>query len=145
MCSSFATVRGLLHELSEPGWAVVVDTEASPEHLSRATTEAVQLMLVVAEPYFKSLETARRYAQLGTELGIAQVAVLANKVRTGQDREAVEAFCDQHRLELFAVVPYDEGLAEADREGVAPIDHDDGSPVVRALDEVAGKALAMGA
>lgn len=144
MCSSFATVRGLLHELSEPGWAVVVDTEASPEHLSRATTEAVELMLVVAEPYFKSLETARRYAQLGAELGIDEVAVLANKVRTREDEEAVRAFCDQHGLELFAVVPFDEGLAVADREGVAPIDRDDASPVVRALQDVAGKVLTVG-
>jgi CO dehydrogenase maturation factor len=122
----------------------VVDTEASPEHLSRATTEAVELMFVVAEPYFKSLETARRYTQLGTELGIDEVAVLANKVRTVQDREAVEAFCGQHGLELFAVIPYDEGLAVADREGVAPIDHDDASPVVRALGDVADRAMAVG-
>jgi len=142
MCSSYATVRGLLHEIPESRSLVVVDTEASPEHLSRATTEAVDLMLVVGEPYFKSLETARRYAGLGIELGIPRVAMLANKVRNETDRVAIEGFCEERGIELFAVVPYDEVLGDADRAGVAPIDFDAGAVSVRALAEVADKVLA---
>lgn len=142
MCSSYATVRGLLHEIPESSPLVVVDTEASPEHLSRATTEAVDLMLVVGEPYFKSLETARRYAALGTELGIPKVAMLANKVRNEADRAAIEGFCDERGVDLFAVVPYDEVLGDADRAGIAPIDLDADAISVRALSEVADRVLA---
>jgi CO dehydrogenase maturation factor len=137
MCSSHATVRGLLHELpSDDFQSVVVDNEASPEHLSRGTTEAADLMLVIAEPYFKSLETARRYAGLGKDLGIPDVAVLANKVRDDGDRGAIEAFCQSHGMELIGVVPFDDAVGEAERVGVAPLDHGSDAASVRALAEL---------
>lgn len=141
MCSSHATVRGLIHALPEEDERlVVVDTEASPEHLSRSTTEAVDLMLVVAEPYFKSLETARRYARLGLDLGIPRVAILANKVRGG-DEPAIEAFCESSGMELFASIPQDAMLAEAERAGVAPVDFDSDAVSVQALQTVADEIV----
>jgi len=51
----------------------VLDMEAGVEHLSRGTTRNTDTLLVVAEPYYKSLETAARVAALGRELGIARV------------------------------------------------------------------------
>ncbi|CAN5688996.1 hypothetical protein BH24ACT26_BH24ACT26_02530 [soil metagenome] len=144
MCSSHATVRGLLHELPvEDIDAVVVDNEASPEHLSRSTTEAVDLMLVVAEPYFKSLETARRYAGLGKDLGIAHVVVIANKVRGGDDLRAIETFCDSHDLELFGVIPFDETLAVAERSSMPPLEHDPEAASVRAVEELVERILRL--
>lgn len=141
MCSSHATVRGLLHELSDEDMDVVVDAEASPEHLSRGTVEAVDLQLVVTEPYFKSLETARRYSNLGRELGIPNVAIIANKVRNPDDEEAIRAFCDQNDMEFFAAVPYDEMLSAAERAGIAPLDFDPDAPSVRAIAEIFERAM----
>ncbi len=146
MCSSHATVRGLLHDLpSDDGSIVVVDAEASPEHLSRATVEAVDLQLIVAEPYFKSLETARRYAKLGHDLGISNVRVVANKVRNHEDGDAIAAFCDTHGMELTAVVPFDESLGRAERAGVAPVDFDPGGPSVTAIKAIMAGLLSNGA
>ncbi|MBA2366254.1 MAG: hypothetical protein H0V77_07385 [Actinobacteria bacterium] len=143
MCSSHATVRGLLHALRDDRGIVVVDTEASPEHLSRSTTEAVDLMLVVAEPYFKSLETARRYSAMGKELGIPRVAVLANKVRNADEEAAVGAFFEEHDTELFAAVPFDAALAAAERRGIAPLDHDVSAPAVASIGEVAERIVEL--
>jgi len=137
MCSSHATVRGLLHDLPEDDLFVLVDAEASPEHLSRATVEAVDLQLVVAEPYFKSLETARRYSKLGKELGIPNVVIVANKVKNQADEDAIREFCEQRDMELFAVIPFDETLARAEREGVAPLDFDAEADVVKAVADIA--------
>lgn len=136
MCSSHATVRGLLHEL-DGDQTTVVDTEASPEHLSRATTEAVDLMLVVAEPYFKSLETARRYYGLGVDLGIGQVAIVANKVGGDEDRAAIEQFCRGHDLELRGTIPFDPHLAEAERAGRAPLEHAGDAASIGAIADIA--------
>lgn len=122
MCSSHATVRGLLHELPSNERLVLVDAEASPEHLSRATVEAVDVQLIVAEPYFKSLETARRYSALGKNLGIPDVAIVANKVRSSEDEAAIRQFCESHGMDLFGVIPFDEALGRAERAGVAPLD-----------------------
>ncbi|MGI8708526.1 MAG: hypothetical protein ACR2LG_10040 [Actinomycetota bacterium] len=136
MCSSHATVRGLLHDLPEDEIFVLVDAEASPEHLSRATVEAVDLQLVVAEPYFKSLETARRYSKLGKELGIPNVVIVANKVKNPEDEKAIAEFCETHDMELFAVIPFDESLAQAERAGVAPLDFDPDAQVVRSVKDI---------
>lgn len=139
MCSSHATVRGLLHDLPGEDLFVLVDAEASPEHLSRATVEAADMQLVVAEPYFKSLETARRYSQLGKELGIPNVVIVANKVRSPADEEAITEFCEQRGMELFSVLPFDEMLGRAERAGTAPLDFDPDAPVVKAIEDIAAR------
>ncbi len=120
---------------------MLVDAEASPEHLSRATVEAADLQLVVAEPYFKSLETARRYSKLGKELGIPNVVVVANKVRTQADEDAIAEFCEQRDMELFAIIPFDATLGRAERAGVAPLEFDPSSDVVKAVEEIAEKMI----
>jgi CO dehydrogenase maturation factor len=131
----------VLRELREDGLLVIVDMEASPEHLARSTAEAVDLMLVVAEPYFRSLETARRSVALASDLGIPRVTVVANKLRDARDWEAVEAFCARHDMEMFGVVPYDATLGDAERAGVALVDHDGGAPSVRAIDHMVERIL----
>jgi CO dehydrogenase maturation factor len=141
MCSSHATVRGLLHELAALDDDVVVDSEASPEHLSRATVEAVDTHLVVAEPYFKSLETARRYTVLGRDLGIPNVAVVANKVRTADDQRAISDFCETHDMKMLAAIPFDDDLGNAERDGVAPLDYNARARSVAAIEEMVGALL----
>ncbi|MGI8843887.1 MAG: AAA family ATPase, partial [Gemmatimonadaceae bacterium] len=72
MCGAHATVRGLLGELvahSANGRDIIVDMEAGLEHLSRGTGRHVSLFLAVVEPYYRSMETARRIVELAAELG----------------------------------------------------------------------------
>lgn len=109
---------------------VVLDMEAGVEHLSRGTTRNTDVLLVVAEPYYKSLETAARVHGLAVELGIARVFTIANKVRT-VDAESVGQFVSRHGIRLAAEVPHDESVAEADRLGIAPIDREPDGPMVR--------------
>ncbi len=114
--------------------------EAGVEHLSRGTTRNTDTLLVIAEPYYKSLETAARVANLGRELGIPQVLTLANKVRPA-DKESVDQFAQRHGIELIEEIPYDESVAEADRLGVAPTDHDFHGAMVRSIDSLAERLL----
>ena len=72
MCGAHATVRGFLGELvakSPDAFDVIVDMEAGLEHLSRGTGKHVSRFLAVVEPYYRSMETARRVADLAAELG----------------------------------------------------------------------------
>jgi CO dehydrogenase maturation factor len=131
----------VLRELRSDGLLVIVDMEASPEHLARSTAEAVDLMLVVAEPYFRSLETARRTVALAAGLGIPKVRVVANKLRDAGDRDAVELFCARHGMQLIGTVPFDEALGDAERAGGALADHDGGAPSLRAIDRLVDRVL----
>jgi CO dehydrogenase nickel-insertion accessory protein CooC1 len=57
----------------------VLDMEASIEHLTRGTVRNVDVLLVVTEPYYRSLETTGRVVPLARELGLERVWVVANK------------------------------------------------------------------
>src|ERR671936_2288495 len=118
-----ATVRSVIEAASERSEDVcILDTEASPEHLSRGTARYADALYAVVEPYYKSLETGRRMALLAQDLGLERVALIANKIRDEQELEAVREFADQHGLELAGVVPFDEALPEAERARTAPLD-----------------------
>src|SRR3954469_12972 len=133
-----ATVRSVIEVAAENAEDVcILDTEASPEHLSRGTAEHAETMLIVAEPYFKSLETARRMAALARDLGIPRVALVANKVRDERDEEAVRALAAERNLEISAFVPFDEQMPEAERAGQAPLDHAPDSAAVAAIGRLA--------
>jgi CO dehydrogenase maturation factor len=121
MCSAHAAVRHLLGGLlQEEDVLTVIDMEAGLEHLSRGTARHVDQLFVIMEPYYKALETARRCAELGRELGIPRVEAIANKLRGDEDRASVRRFAATHGLELAAEVPFDSHLAWADQNGVAP-------------------------
>lgn len=138
LCSQHATVRSLI-EVAADGVhdMCILDTEASPEHLTRGTTRHADTVLVVVEPYFKSLETGRRVATLAKDLGIPRVALIANKVRDERDLQAATEFAEQNDLQIACVVPFDPSFAEAERAGVAPLDHAPDSPAVAALRDLA--------
>src|SRR6516225_4947321 len=120
MCGAHAAVRHLLGELHEQNVITVIDMEAGLEHFSRGTDRNADILLAVAEPYFKSLETARRCVELGRELKIPRVAAVANKFRSKNDLETVRKYAAAHNIDIFAEVPYDEKIQTADLAGSAP-------------------------
>ncbi len=117
----------------------VTDMEAGLEHLKRGTPRHADVMLVVAEPYYKSLETAVRVAALASELDILRVYAVANKIRDADDDTVIREVCDRQNLKLIGSVPYDEVVVEAQRSGAAPMDIDGNSPAVRRIAEIAGR------
>jgi CO dehydrogenase maturation factor len=141
MCAAHATVRGLLHDLTEQEGTVVIDMEAGLEHLSRGTPRYVDTLLLVTEPYFKSMETAARSKAMAEELGIPRILAVPNKVRGPQDEEAMRSFFAHVGLPFLGLVPADEMILEADRLGRAPLDHAATSPAVA---EIARLAAALG-
>jgi CO dehydrogenase maturation factor len=136
MCGAHATVRGFLGELVEKSgsdYDIVVDMEAGLEHLSRGTGRHVSTFLAVVEPYYRSMETARRIVQLAGELGIGEVKAVVNKVRNEADRKAVHAFCAAHGLSVIGEIPNDLTLADAERAGQPPLDFNPDAPAVAAI------------
>lgn len=137
-CSMHATVRTIIGAAPDTEHAVtLLDTEATPEHLSRGTAQFADAMLIVVEPYFKSLETGRRMAVLADDLGLDEVALVANKVRDARDEEAVTAFAERHALTVTGTVPFDPVFGEAERAGRAPLDVDPDAPAIVAIADLA--------
>ncbi|TQM11088.1 AAA family ATPase [Pseudonocardia kunmingensis] len=126
LCGGHATVSALLSDLgADPEVVAVVDMEASPEHLSRGTARHADLLLLVAEPYFRSLESVRRQAVLAAELPIGRVEVVANKIRRPEDAEAIADFCDRHGLRMVGEVPWSDAVTVADGRATPLVDSTD--------------------
>jgi len=115
-CPENILVREVLgHLLLQDDEHVVVDMEAGIEHLGRGTAEGVDLMLIVVEPGWASVDTAGRIATLAADLGVTRVAVVANKIATDQDT----AFVRQNigGLPLVCTLPLDRGVEQQARDG----------------------------
>lgn len=131
--------EGLLTELESDGKIIIGDLEAGIGTVMRLQEGHADVVLVVAQPTAKSLNIARRAVEMTDDRG-GRVIVVANRVRDDEDlaviREAV-GDCE------MVVVPDDEAIAKADREGLAAIDVDENSPGVKVLIELAGRLASM--
>ena len=116
---------------------IIVDMEAGLEHLSRGTGKSLSRFVATIEPYYRSMEVAKRVAALASELGIGDVLAVANKVRDDGDRRAIAEFCAAHSLRLAGEIPYDSSLLDAERAGRTPIDFNPDGPAVKAIERLA--------
>lgn len=79
-CEANALLKSLLaHLLMERGEWLLVDLEAGVEHLGRGTVAAVDGLIVVAEPSFRSLSVAARIAALAADLGLTRQVLVLNR------------------------------------------------------------------
>ena len=145
-CATHAAVRAVLEAITEEATdsdVVLVDMEAGIEHFSRAngTLRYVDALLILVEPFYKSLVTARTVVSLSAELGIQRRYVVANKVRNENDLAAIKEFCRESGLELIATVPFDSAFPEAEGNETAPIDAAPDAPGVRAARALAQRVL----
>jgi len=144
LCGMHATVRTLIEALPDGDQDVtILDTEASPEHLRRGTAKYADLLVTVVEPYYKSLETGRRMAALAEELGLERVVLVANKIRDERELEAVREFAEAHELDIAGSIPFDPGMPDAERAGLAPLEHNPDMPAIAAIEEIAARLVAV--
>ena len=143
MCASHRAVRGLIAEMTDNEGYTVTDMEAGLEHLKRGTARNVQAMLIVAEPYYRSLEAASRTFSLANELKIPHVYAVANKVRGEADHEAITTYCRQHGMPILGEVPFEEQFVSAEEAGRAPADAAEGSAGLRAIEALADRLVAL--
>ncbi len=122
----------MLGELEADGKVIVSDLEAGLGTLLRMERGHADVVLVIAEPSAKSIETARRAAEIASER--AGVIVVANRVRDDSDLDAITSALAGHEV---AVVPEDPAITRADRQGLAPLDADPAAPGVEAITGIA--------
>ena len=122
-CAENALLRELMrHLLVETDDVIIMDMEAGIEHLSRGTGDAVDLLIVVVEPGKLSMKTAYRIRSLAADVGIPNLAVIGNKVRSEKAKEAIRAGLTD--FDILGFLPHDESLLEADLNGLSPFDLD---------------------
>jgi len=133
-CAANNIIRKYTDKLSETYPYVVIDNEAGMEHLSRRTTHTVDLLLIVSDPTVRGIRTARRIADLVSELNldIAKYALIINRV-AGEEGVELRTFAESLGLEVAGLVPQDRAVFDNDLAGRAIVDLPGDSPAVRTV------------
>ncbi|NYB51687.1 MAG: AAA family ATPase [Methanobacteriaceae archaeon] len=127
-CAVNNILRKIIERLSSNYDIIVIDTEAGLEHLSRRTTQNVDLMLVVTDPSKRGILTAQRIEELSEDLEITfkKQYLILNRVKTGNEDELLEEV-NKIGLEIVGIIHEDELIESYDREGTPLINLPDDS------------------
>ncbi|MFH2011870.1 MAG: carbon monoxide dehydrogenase accessory protein CooC [Pseudomonadota bacterium] len=121
VCPESVLLRTLVtHLLLVRKEVVILDMEAGVEHLGRATAKAVDMLIVVVEPGKRSIETASRIKGLSKDIGIDNIGVIANKIRSDADLEFIKG--EMHDFDILGSIYSDPHIVEADLKGIPPFE-----------------------
>lgn len=144
LCPENAFLRTLIHHiLIKRKEFVIIDMEAGLEHLARGTAKGVDIMLIVIEPSFKSIETALRIKKLANDIGIKNIFVIANKVSNENEKNFILEKINEINIQLLSIIPFDKEVAYADMIKKPLIDYSPSSPVIKAINEAKNKILEL--
>ena len=91
------------------------------------------MMIIVVEPYYRSLEAGMRTFKLAKELNIKHLYVASNKFTNEADENAIKEFCEKYTMPIISNIPYDSNLIEAERNEKAPYDYNIEAPSTKLL------------
>lgn len=120
-CPENALLRALVtHLLLGRDEVVIMDMEAGIEHLGRATAKAVDKLIIVVEPGRRSVDSALRVNELAEDIGIQNIAVVGNKIRSPEDKNfLITSLAD---FEFLGSIPYDQAIVDADLANLSLLD-----------------------
>lgn len=132
-CAANTLLTQCLENLLDNYAYAVIDNEAGMEHISRLTTNHVNILLVVADPTRRGIQAASRIVALTGELNldIGRKLLLVNQAKEGQ-LEAIEEAVREYGLELVGVVPEDPQVQEFDLNGRPTVELGQDSIALRA-------------
>jgi len=117
ICPESAILKSLVtHIILYRDEVMILDMDAGVEHLGRATAGSVDAFLIVVEPGWRSLSTAKNIRQLAADIGVRDCYVVANKVRSETDRDFIRRNLPAS-LPVIGFLPANPKAIEADMRG----------------------------
>jgi len=140
-CYANNVLRSYLDNLSRNYKAILADNEAGLEHLSRRTTQNVDILFVTSDTSARGVRSAKRVKELvrSINLNIKKMYLVITKV--GEDSlEALQDEIDKTGLALIGTIPMDSNIVEYDLHSRPLVDLPGDSPAVAAVAEILKKA-----
>jgi CO dehydrogenase maturation factor len=103
------------------------------EHLSRRSTNNIELLCIVADPTpLGATTTARRIFELAKQLPttVKDIGVILNRANSTENNRELE------KIEVFGCVPYDKVVFDTSMEGKTIFDIELNSPAFLAVQKV---------
>ncbi|MFH1616045.1 MAG: AAA family ATPase [Planctomycetota bacterium] len=128
-CAANNLLRQFLDKLSSSYRFVVMDNEAGMEHLSRRTTNNVDLLCIIAEPTPLGTLTARRIFNLAGHLPISvkKIGVIWNKAQNNNKLDEIET---------IGCIPYDQALFDSSTQNKSIFEIAPNSTAVEAVENI---------
>ncbi|MCX5891396.1 MAG: carbon monoxide dehydrogenase [Deltaproteobacteria bacterium] len=142
-CAANNLVAHFMDVLAKNYPYILMDNEAGMEHMSRLTTHAVDLLVLVSDPSWRGIQAVGRLQDLARALKIVvgRTALIVNRVANGlSDRAAAQI--EAQGLELAGLIPEDPLIAEFDSQGRPTDQLPADPPALQAAYEIFAKLLA---
>ncbi|MDX9789059.1 MAG: AAA family ATPase [Desulfobacterales bacterium] len=132
-CAANSLLCRFLETLTANYPYMVMDNEAGMEHISRLTTQNVDVLLLVSDTSRRSLQAAIRIYQLAKQLniGFKKSYLVVNQAKNGLSHGAMEMI-EAEGLTLAGLIPEDPMIYEFDSEGRPTVEMPEESPSVKA-------------
>jgi len=135
-CYANNVLKQAIAQIAESYPYIVLDNEAGLENLSRRIVRAADLLVMVADPSKRGLDTLGRLYDLALEMDVRyeRLALIVNHVRSGGLPAAASMLEERTRADFLLALPEDRSIAELGERGesLAGLPEDD--PVVERLD-----------
>jgi len=117
-CAANTLLTGFLEKLVSNYRFVVIDNEAGMEHISRLTTNNIDLLLAVSDPTRRGIQAASRIVELTEKLGlnIDRKLLIVNQTKDDQQQSIMKAV-GENNLDLIGTVPEDHLVQDFDLKG----------------------------
>ena len=136
-CAANTLLTGFLERLTGNYPYMVMDNEAGMEHISRLTTNNVDVLLVVSDTSRRGLQAAVRINKLANELniGVSKSYAIINQVKETPSDTIVNILKDGD-LELVGAIPEDRMIYEYDLDGRPTVKLPEDSESIRAAFDI---------
>ncbi len=136
-CAANTLLTGFLERLTGNYPYMVMDNEAGMEHISRLTTNNVDVLLIVSDTSRRGLQAAVRINKLAHELniGVGKSYAIINQVKE-KASEVILNILKDGGLELIGAIPEDRMIYEYDLNGRPTVDLPEDSESIRAAFDI---------
>ena len=141
-CAANTLLTNFLDRLQDNYPYLVMDNEAGMEHISRLTTQNVDILLVVSDTSRRSIQAAVRISKLARELNIVvgKTCAIINQIKEPPP-EVVRNILKDGGLDLAGTVPTDDSIYEFDLAGRPTIELPEDNQSVQAAYRIFDKIL----
>jgi CO dehydrogenase maturation factor len=121
---------------------VVIDNEAGMEHISRLTTNNIDLLLIVSDASRRGIQSAARIFEITDELGleIGRKHLIINQAKEGH-HEIIEKGVNSYQLDLIGIIPEDDQVRDFDLHGRPTVELDSENRALQAAFQIFEKIL----
>jgi CO dehydrogenase maturation factor len=132
-CAANHLVARFMETLAKNYPYILMDNEAGMEHMSRLTTNRVDLLMLVSDPSWRGIQAARRLKDLAQALKIVvgRPVLIVNRVTNGLSPKT-QSEIDTQGLELAGFIPHDPLVTEFDSQGLPTFTLPPNSPALQA-------------